>query len=46
MKEGPWSYRICSLVIMTPLYSAMLVVVGVSVDIAVMELSFSLIDGL
>ena len=31
LKDGPWSYRICSLVIMTPLYSAMLVVVGVSV---------------
>ena len=30
LKDGPWSYRICSLVIMTPLYSAMLVVVGVS----------------
>lgn len=28
LKDGPWSYRICSLVIMTPLYSAMLVVVG------------------
>jgi hypothetical protein len=28
MKDGPWSYRICSLVIMTPLYSCMLVVVG------------------
>lgn len=28
MKEGPWSYRICSLIIMTPLYSAMLVCVG------------------
>jgi len=30
MKEGPWSYRICSLIIMTPLYAAMLVCVGVS----------------
>lgn len=28
LKDGPWSYRICSLVIMTPLYSALLVVVG------------------
>mmetsp|Transcript_26245 Transcript_26245/g.38426 ORF Transcript_26245/g.38426 Transcript_26245/m.38426 type:complete len:230 (+) Transcript_26245:189-878(+) len=28
MKDGPWSYRICSLVIMTPLYSALLVLVG------------------
>jgi len=28
LKDGPWSYRICSLVIMTPLYSAMLVLVG------------------
>ena len=28
LKDGPWSYRICSLVIMTPLYSAMLVMVG------------------
>lgn len=28
LKDGPWSYRICSLVIMTPLYSAMLVCVG------------------
>lgn len=28
MKEGPWSYRICSLIIMTPLYSALLVCVG------------------
>ena len=25
---GPWSYRICSLVIMTPMYAAMLVMVG------------------
>jgi len=28
MKDGPWSYRICSLVIMTPMYAAILVVVG------------------
>lgn len=28
LKDGPWSYRICSLVIMTPLYSMLLVVVG------------------
>ena len=28
LKDGPWSYRISSIVIMTPLYSAMLVVVG------------------
>jgi hypothetical protein len=28
MKDGPWSYRICSLVIMTPLYATLLVVVG------------------
>ena len=28
MKEGPWSYRICSLVIMTPLYATLLVCVG------------------
>jgi len=28
MKDGPWSYRICSLVIMTPMYSALLVIVG------------------
>lgn len=30
LKEGPWSYRVCSIVIMTPVYSAMLVLVGVS----------------
>jgi len=30
LKDGPWSYRICSIVIMTPVYSAMLVLVGVS----------------
>lgn len=28
LKEGPWSYRLCSVVIMTPLYSLMLVFVG------------------
>lgn len=28
MKEGPWSYRICSLVIMTPIYATLLVMVG------------------
>ncbi|KAL3784664.1 hypothetical protein HJC23_012180 [Cyclotella cryptica] len=28
MRDGPWSYRICSLVIMTPLYATLLVVVG------------------
>lgn len=28
MREGPWSYRICSLVIMTPIYATLLVVVG------------------
>jgi len=27
-RDGPWSYRICSLVIMTPLYATLLVVVG------------------
>lgn len=27
-KEGPWSYRLCSLVIMTPVYATMLVCVG------------------
>ncbi|KAL7430321.1 hypothetical protein ACHAXH_002751 [Discostella pseudostelligera] len=27
-KEGPWSYRICSLVIMTPIYSTLLVIIG------------------
>lgn len=25
---GPWSYRIASLVLMTPMYSALLVIVG------------------
>ncbi len=33
LKDGPWSYRICSLVIMTPLYAGMLVVVGVSLHL-------------
>ena len=28
MKDGPWSYRICSLVIMTPLYALNLVLIG------------------
>lgn len=28
MKEGPWSYRICSLVVMTPIYTVLLVAVG------------------
>ena len=28
LKDGPWTYRICSLVIMTPLYASLLVVVG------------------
>lgn len=28
LKEGPWSYRICSIVIMTPLYAGLLVTVG------------------
>lgn len=28
LKDGPWSYRICSIVIMTPLYASLLVVVG------------------
>ncbi|KAL7530025.1 hypothetical protein ACHAWF_003214 [Thalassiosira exigua] len=27
-KDGPWSYRLCSLVIMTPTYAALLVIVG------------------
>lgn len=27
-KDGPWSYRICSLVIMSPIYSVLLVMVG------------------
>lgn len=27
-KDGPWSYRICSVVIMTPIYSTLLVIVG------------------
>mmetsp|Transcript_8044 Transcript_8044/g.10177 ORF Transcript_8044/g.10177 Transcript_8044/m.10177 type:complete len:180 (-) Transcript_8044:89-628(-) len=28
MRDGPWSYRICSLVIMTPIYATLLVCVG------------------
>jgi len=28
LKDGPWSYRICSLVIMTPLYATLLVAIG------------------
>ena len=28
MKDGPWSYRICSIVVMSPVYSTLLVVVG------------------
>lgn len=28
LKDGPWSYRICSIVIMTPIYSTLLVLVG------------------
>ncbi|KAL3761970.1 hypothetical protein ACHAW5_006676 [Stephanodiscus triporus] len=28
MKDGPWSYRICSLFIMTPVYPIILVIVG------------------
>jgi len=28
MKDGPWSYRICSIVIMTPMYATLLVIVG------------------
>ena len=28
LKDGPWSYRICSLVIMTPIYATLLVCVG------------------
>mmetsp|Transcript_15827 Transcript_15827/g.32725 ORF Transcript_15827/g.32725 Transcript_15827/m.32725 type:complete len:219 (-) Transcript_15827:66-722(-) len=27
-KEGPWSFRICSLVVMTPIYATLLLVVG------------------
>jgi hypothetical protein len=26
--DGPWTYRICSLIIMTPIYASLLVVVG------------------
>lgn len=28
LREGPWTYRICSIVIMTPVYCTMLVAVG------------------
>jgi hypothetical protein len=28
LKDGPWAYRICSLVIMTPIYATLLVCVG------------------
>lgn len=28
MREGPWSYRICSVVIMSPIYATLLVFVG------------------
>jgi hypothetical protein len=28
LKDGPWSYRICSIVVMTPIYATLLVVVG------------------
>ena len=28
LKDGPWSYRICSIVVMTPIYATMLLVVG------------------
>mmetsp|Transcript_18343 Transcript_18343/g.25872 ORF Transcript_18343/g.25872 Transcript_18343/m.25872 type:complete len:191 (+) Transcript_18343:283-855(+) len=28
LKDGPWSYRICSIVIMTPMYATLLVMVG------------------
>jgi hypothetical protein len=28
LKDGPWSYRLCSLIIMTPLYAINLVLVG------------------
>lgn len=28
MKDGPWSYRICSIVIMTPIYATLLIGVG------------------
>jgi hypothetical protein len=27
-KDGPWSFRICSLVVMTPIYATLLVMVG------------------
>jgi hypothetical protein len=28
MRDGPWSYRICSIVIMSPIYGTLLVLVG------------------
>ena len=28
MKDGPWSYRICSLIVMSPIYGVLLVCVG------------------
>ena len=28
LREGPWSYRICSLVVMSPIYAMLLIVVG------------------
>jgi hypothetical protein len=28
LKDGPWTYRICSLVIMSPIYGMLLVLVG------------------
>jgi len=28
LKDGPWSFRICSLVVMTPIYATLLLVVG------------------
>lgn len=28
MRDGPWSYRICSIVIMSPIYATLLVIVG------------------
>ena len=27
-KEGPWSYRLCSIIIMSPIYASLLVLVG------------------
>jgi hypothetical protein len=28
LRDGPWTYRVCSLVIMSPIYGVLLVVVG------------------